>query len=85
MKNIRDHRHSLARLSSCSTICPAAEVRSIVDALRSQDLLEYVLIESSGNISDANFEAYADCGADAISIGALTHSVRALDLSLALA
>ena len=64
---------------------PAAEVRSIVDALRSQDLLEYVLIESSGNISDVNFEAYADCGADAISIGALTHSVRALDLSLALA
>ena len=63
----------------------AAEVRSIVDTLRSQDLLEYVLIESSGNISDANFEAYADCGADAISIGALTHSVRALDLSLALA
>jgi nicotinate-nucleotide pyrophosphorylase (carboxylating) len=62
-----------------------AEVRGIVDALRSEELLEDVLIESSGNISDANFEAYADCGADAISIGALTHSVRALDLSLALA
>ena len=64
---------------------PPAEVRGIVDALRSEDLLDDVLIESSGNISDANFEAYADCGADAISVGALTHSVRALDLSLALA
>lgn len=63
---------------------PPAEVRSIVDTLRSEDLLDYVLIEFSGNISEANFDAYAECGADAISMGALTHSARALDLSLAL-
>ena len=39
------------------------------------------LIEVSGGISETNVEAYADCGVDAISIGALTHSPRALDMS----
>jgi nicotinate-nucleotide pyrophosphorylase (carboxylating) len=38
------------------------------------------LIEASGGISETNLEAYALNGVDAISIGALTHSARALDI-----
>ena len=57
------------------------EVSRILDALRSEGLLEHVLIEASGNISGGNLEAYAECGVDAISVGALTHSVQALDVS----
>lgn len=38
--------------------------------------------EASGGISVANARAYADCGVDFISIGALTHSVKNFDLSL---
>jgi nicotinate-nucleotide pyrophosphorylase (carboxylating) len=60
------------------------KVRRIVDALRSENLLEHVLLEASGNISESNLEAYADSGVDAISVGSLTHSARALDLSQAL-
>jgi nicotinate-nucleotide pyrophosphorylase (carboxylating) len=57
------------------------EARATVDMLRREDLWEHILIEASGGISDANVEAYAASGVDAISVGALTHSVRALDIS----
>lgn len=56
------------------------EVSEIIAALRAEDLWDNVLIEVSGGISEDMLEAYADCGVDAISVGALTHSCRALDL-----
>ncbi|OGN97347.1 MAG: nicotinate-nucleotide diphosphorylase (carboxylating) [Chloroflexi bacterium RBG_13_51_36] len=42
------------------------------------------LIEASGGITLENVRAVAETGVDLISIGALTHSVRALDISLEL-
>jgi nicotinate-nucleotide pyrophosphorylase (carboxylating) len=59
---------------------PVSTISETIAALRSQGLLESVLTEASGNISPNNIEEYAACGVDAISIGALTHSARALDL-----
>ena len=56
------------------------EISAILDSLRRNRLWDYTLIEASGGISEKNVEAYADTGVDAISIGALTHSARALDL-----
>lgn len=38
-------------------------------------------IESSGGITLKNLRSYGECGVDYISVGALTHSVRSLDLS----
>jgi nicotinate-nucleotide pyrophosphorylase (carboxylating) len=38
--------------------------------------------ESSGGITFDTLRDYADCGVDYISVGALTHSVKSLDLSL---
>lgn len=38
--------------------------------------------EASGNITEDNMLPYARAGVDFISVGALTHSVKALDLSL---
>ncbi|MGI6050786.1 MAG: carboxylating nicotinate-nucleotide diphosphorylase [Acetivibrionales bacterium] len=40
------------------------------------------LTEASGNITDETVEAVAKTGVDLISIGALTHSVKAADISL---
>jgi nicotinate-nucleotide pyrophosphorylase (carboxylating) len=40
------------------------------------------LTESSGGINEETMRAYAECGVDFISSGALTHSVYNLDLSL---
>lgn len=38
--------------------------------------------ESSGKITLENLRDYAECGVDFISVGALTHKIRSLDLSL---
>jgi len=38
--------------------------------------------EASGGITEQNVAAYAACGVDFISMGALTHSVKSLDISL---
>jgi len=40
------------------------------------------LTEASGNMGDRDLRAIAETGVDFISIGALTHSVKALDISL---
>ena len=40
------------------------------------------ITEASGGITIDNVRDYADCGVDYISIGAITHSVKCLDLSL---
>lgn len=39
-------------------------------------------IESSGGITLATMRAYAECGVDFVSVGALTHQIRSLDMSL---
>jgi len=41
-----------------------------------------VEIESSGGITLANLREYGECGVDYISVGALTHQIKSLDLSL---
>jgi nicotinate-nucleotide pyrophosphorylase (carboxylating) len=38
--------------------------------------------ESSGGITFENLRSYAECGVDFISVGALTHQIKSLDLSL---
>lgn len=40
-----------------------------------------ILVELSGGITPDSVENYKDCGADYISLGSLTHSVTALDIS----
>jgi nicotinate-nucleotide pyrophosphorylase (carboxylating) len=56
------------------------EISRILDQLHQKRVWDYVLVEASGGISGENLEAYADTGVDAISMGALTHSVSSLDL-----
>jgi len=41
-----------------------------------------VEVESSGGITELNIASYANCGVDFISVGALTHHVKSLDISL---
>ncbi len=63
--------------------------RILLDNFNFHDLREAVNIiegryttEASGGITVDNIRDYADCGVDYISVGALTHSVKSLDLSL---
>jgi nicotinate-nucleotide pyrophosphorylase (carboxylating) len=55
------------------------ETRPLVELAR--ELSAGVLLESSGGIKLENVRAYAEAGVDLISIGALTHSARAMDIS----
>ena len=43
------------------------------------------LLEASGGITDETLRAIAETGVDIISMGALTHSVKAFDISLKIA
>jgi len=63
--------------------------RILLDNFNFEDLRQAVKIiegryitEASGGITIDNIRDYADCGVDYISVGALTHSVKSLDLSL---
>lgn len=55
-------------------------VRAWGDLARS--LRPGIAIEASGGITLATARAYAEAGADYVSVGALTHSVRAADIAL---
>ena len=55
------------------------ETRRLVEIARS--LKPDVLLESSGGITLENVREYASAGVDLISVGALTHSARAVDIS----
>ena len=39
-------------------------------------------IESSGGITLETLRDYAECGVDFVSVGALTHQIKSLDMSL---
>jgi nicotinate-nucleotide pyrophosphorylase (carboxylating) len=58
----------------------AEQAGAILGMLQRDNLWNDTLIEASGGITETNLEAYAALGVDAISIGALTHSAKALDI-----
>lgn len=57
-------------------------VREAVAALKKAGFFGKVLLEVSGGITEQNLLEYASAQVDVISMGALTHSVKALDISL---
>ena len=62
-----------------------AKIKEAVDMVKefekSASTGKAILTEASGNITIQNVEEYAKAGVDRISVGAITHSVRALDIS----
>ena len=60
-------------------------IEQIMEALESEDLYDYVLLESSGNITTENITEYAKTGVDVVSLGYLTHSAKIFDMSLEMA
>lgn len=61
----------------------------MLDNMSNEEMAECVkivdgraMLEASGNMGDKDLSAVAKTGVDIISIGALTHSVKAADISL---
>jgi len=59
-----------------------AEIKRTTAALRKKKVRNKVKLEASGGITSKNIIAYARTGVDMISVGSITNSVSALDLSL---
>ncbi len=59
-----------------------AHVKVAVERIRKED--RWIPIEASGGIVLDDIRAYAEAGADFISVGALTHSANAADISMSI-
>lgn len=55
--------------------------REAVQLIRTLSPDKHIEIESSGGITFDTIRAYAEAGVDFVSVGALTHSVKSLDMS----
>ena len=58
------------------------EVGGCLTLLMRRGLRDRVLVEASGGIRKENLASYAKTGVDVISVGAITHSASAIDMSL---
>ncbi len=57
-------------------------IKTIIEAMQRKGIYNEILLEASGNVDLNSVGKYAESGVDVISSGALTHSVKGLDLSL---
>ena len=58
------------------------QIEGVIKLAHSLNLENNILFEASGGINLKNVKDYAASGADIISVGELTHSVKAVDMSL---
>ncbi|MHA1237759.1 MAG: carboxylating nicotinate-nucleotide diphosphorylase [Candidatus Odinarchaeia archaeon] len=58
------------------------EIIKTIEELKKQKLRDNVLIEASGGITLNNIKQYAATGVDIISMGSITHSVKALNFKM---
>ena len=77
-KDLREAIKSGADILLLDNLTPEETARMVAIA---RELAPKVALESSGGITLDNVRAYAEAGVDLISIGALTHSARAMDIS----
>jgi nicotinate-nucleotide pyrophosphorylase (carboxylating) len=95
VKRAREHRHDLTLEIEARTLADVIEALDqrvawiMLDNMPQTEMRQAVEItnrraklEASGNVTLENVREIADTGVDYISVGSLTHSVRALDISL---
>ncbi|MFQ5999072.1 MAG: carboxylating nicotinate-nucleotide diphosphorylase [Candidatus Bathyarchaeia archaeon] len=58
------------------------EAERALRALEKEDLRNKVVLEASGEINESNIQDYARAGIDVISSGSITHSAKAMNMSL---
>src|SRR2546428_12207526 len=61
-----------------------SEVKKSVSLLETKKLRDRLLVEVSGGITRENLASYIKTGVDVISVGSITHSAKAIDMSLEL-
>lgn len=91
-KGITSLQVEVESMDQLEEACAAGATRLLVDnqspetvrqwVSRARELTRDIEIEATGGITLGNVRAYAEAGADYVSIGALTHSVVAADLGI---
>ncbi len=61
---------------------PPTEMKKVISELRHLNIGHEILFEASGNINGETIRSVAEAGVDIISVGAVTHSVKAIDIAL---
>ena len=59
-----------------------AQIKENLKSLSEKGLREGIIYEASGGVTPENVAGYSESGVDVVSLGYLTHSVRALDVKL---
>ena len=77
LRDALDHKPDVILLDNMSP----AQVRQAVEQVRRAEGARKIRIEASGGIALKNVREFAEAGVDWISVGALTHSAPAVDLS----
>lgn len=77
-KDLREAIAGGADIVLLDNLTPEETARLVAIA---RELNPRVLLESSGGVNLKTVRAYAEAGVDLISVGALTHSARAMDIS----
>jgi nicotinate-nucleotide pyrophosphorylase (carboxylating) len=77
LRDALDHAPDVILLDNMSP----ALVRQAVDQVRARDPQKKIRVEASGGITLASVRGFAEAGVDWISVGALTHSAPAVDIS----
>jgi len=58
------------------------QVKEAIDLLKKKKIRNKIMIEASGGITEQNILKYAASGVDIVSVGEITQSAKALDMSL---
>jgi nicotinate-nucleotide pyrophosphorylase (carboxylating) len=77
LRDALDHAPDVILLDNMSP----ALVRQAVGQVRARDPMRKIRVEASGGITLASVREFAEAGVDWISVGALTHSAPAVDIS----
>lgn len=77
-KDLREAIKSGANILLLDNLSPEETARMVSVA---RELAPQIALESSGQITLENVRAYAEAGVNLISVGALTHSARAMEIS----
>lgn len=82
VRSLRDLEEAIANGAEAVLLdnMSVEDVRAAVSRVRSHS--RHIPVEVSGGIKLENVRAYAESGPDYISVGALTHSAQAVDLSM---
>jgi nicotinate-nucleotide pyrophosphorylase (carboxylating) len=91
-RGVRAFQVEVESVSQLDAACAAGATRILVDNQTPQTVRQWaalarerapeIEVEATGGVDLTNVREYAEAGADFVSIGALTHSVRAVDISL---